>query len=228
MVSTIPLPMLSPSSISIIGPTMSGKTSFIFRYLKNIKAMYQVNEHPVQIMYCFGADQPLFREMELAIPNIFFHQGLPTESELNDFAENGVHKLVVMDDLAQEIINRADMEILFTQKMHHMNLSLITVYHNLFHQGKYARNISLNTTYLVLFRNLRDSSQIVYLGHQLFPGRKGHLLQAYEDATRERGYLLIDLSPIIVDERLRLRTNIFSDEDLVVYVSTENNRAAFH
>ena len=41
---------------------------------------------------------------------------------------------------------------LFTRGSHHRNLSVI-IAQNLFHQGKGSRNISLNSYYLVSFKN---------------------------------------------------------------------------
>ena len=65
---------------------------------------------------------------------------------------------------------------------------------NLFHQGKYARDISLNTHYFILFRNPRDKNQIKILGNQL--GIKEKLEKAYNMATeRPYSYLMVDLSP---------------------------------
>ena len=45
---------------------------------------------------------------------------------------------------------------LFTRDSHHHNLSVIYIVQNLFHQGKGSRSISLNSYYLVLFKNPRD------------------------------------------------------------------------
>ena len=42
---------------------------------------------------------------------------------------------------------------LFTKGSHHRNLSVTYIVQNLFHQGKVKRNISLNSHYLVLFKN---------------------------------------------------------------------------
>jgi hypothetical protein len=53
----------------------------------------------------------------------------------------------------------------------------------------------------------------------MYPGRSKFLLEAFRDATEKPyGYLLIDLKPD-TDEKYRIRTNIFSDDDKhLVYV----------
>ena len=49
-------------------------------------------------------------------------------------------------------------------------------------------------------------------------GRAKFATEAFEDATRPvNGYLLVDLKPQ-TDERFRLRTNIFPNEQTCVYV----------
>ena len=95
---------------------------------------------------------------------------------------------------------------------------MIFISQNLFSQGKCARTIALNTHYLILFRNFRDSSQVIHLGKQMYPHRRWQgFVEAYEDATcQPYGYLLLDMSPHSVPE-MRLRSHIFPDEYTVVY-----------
>lgn len=76
--------------------------------------------------------------------------------------------------------------------------------------------MSLNSNYMVLFRNPRDATQISVLGSQMFPGRQKFLRSAFEDATsRPYGYLLLDLKAATPDA-LRVRTNVFPGEQPVV------------
>ena len=83
---------------------------------------------------------------------------------------------------------------LSTKGSHHRNLSVIYIAQNLFHQGKGTRSISLNSHYLVLFKNPRDKLQILTLAKQMYPGRTDFFLKQYEEAVRRpHGYLLIDL-----------------------------------
>ena len=80
--------------------------------------------------------------------------------------------------------------------------------------------MSLNAQYMVIFKNPRDAAQISHLGRQMFPSRNGSkfLSEAFVDATsRPYGYLFIDLKAD-TDERLRVRTNIFPDDDGPHYV----------
>ena len=85
----------------------------------------------------------------------------------------------------------------------------------MFCQGKCARTVSLNTHYTILLRNPRDVMQVGVLGKQI--GMNGTLVEAYTDCmAKPYGYLLIDLSPHS-DDAYRLKTNIFPDEDRIIY-----------
>ena len=211
------LPFKERCSINISGATGSGKTYWIYRLLRHLKGMFK-GQPPKKVLYCYGVYQSLYDDMEENVPGIEMHEGLPTPGELDQISENGHHNLVVIDDLIGQMVKNTDMELLLTRGCHHKNFSVIYLTQNLFQPGKNARTIALNTWYLVMFRNLRDASQIGYLAKQLFPGRAGVLKEAYEYATKEPyGYLIIDSSPH-ADSKYRLRTKVFPNEDPVVYV----------
>ncbi len=203
------------SSICVVGPTGVGKTHWIVRLLKNLDGMY-VKDPPKKILYCYGSFQPLFNDLERDIPSFTLHQGLPNRSEIDEFAD-GQQGLIVLDDLMHIVVENPEMELLFTRGCHHQNISVIFVVQNLYSRGKSARTIALNTGYLVLFKNVRDVTQIATLGRQIFPRKSGILVEAYRDATkRPFGYLIVDSVPYAEDE-YRLRTNVFVGEDPVIY-----------
>ena len=76
---------------------------------------------------------------------------------------------------------------------------------NLFHQGKGSRRISLNSHYLVLYKNPRDKLQILTLAKHMYPGQTDFFSNQYEEVVkRSFGYLLIDL---LTQEVLRVLLN---------------------
>ena len=108
---------------------------------------------------------------------------------------------------------------LFSAGISHNNLSVIFIVHTLFHHGQEMRNISLNTHYIILFKNPRDSQQISTLARQMYPGKSHFLIETYQDATKKPyGYLFIDLKPNTNDQ-LRIRTGILPDDTHYVYVN---------
>ena len=91
----------------------------------------------------------------------------------------------------------------------HLNLSVMFVSQNLFHTRKKCRTISLNSTYIVVFKNPRDQSEIRHLACQMFPSKRKFLQVAYEDATNDSyRYLFLDFHPNS-PEFARVRGNIF-------------------
>ncbi|MEE8289666.1 MAG: hypothetical protein V3R25_09665 [Nitrosomonadaceae bacterium] len=70
--------------------------------------------------------------------------------------------------------------------------------------------------YIVLFKNVRDASQIGHLARQMFPRNSKFLIWAYQDATSGAyQHLFLDLKPN-GNESLRVRGNIL-DEFQTVY-----------
>lgn len=152
--------------------------------------------------------------------NVEFLEGLPQNSDFNDDKRP---KLIVIDDLMRESSNNAIVD-LFTKGSHHKNISVMFISQNIFHQGRGQRDISLNTNYIVIFKNPRDRAQIAHLARQIYPEDPKFLQEAYHDATsKPHGYLLLDLKQSTADN-CRFRSCIFPD-DLrnFVYVPRRGN-----
>ena len=203
----------SGCSMMLNGCTRSGKTTWLFRLLKQLPNMFK-EPVPSTILYCYGVFQPMFNEMENTIANISFHKGIPTSKVVENLDNT---TLIILDDLAYEVMKNNDISVLFTQGCHHRGISVIFITQNLYTQGMKARTIALNTTYLVLFKSLRDMSTLQVLNHQIYPTHPGFLTAAYEDCMNTPyGYLLIDLHPY-TNSDYRVRTFIFPNEDPVIY-----------
>lgn len=201
-----------PFTCLVSGPTGSGKTILVRRLLKNYKNTFHFENSAtfsqLNVLWLYGQFQELYGQ---PVPNvnITYSEYLP---ELDELKSSNIH-LVVVDDLMEEFGKNNKASYLFTRGSHHLNLSVIFIVQNLFHQSKHMRTISLNSQYLLLLSNFRDQSQIEYLGRQLFPGHKAKSFRkAYLDATSKPfGYLLIDLKPDTPD-KYRLRNQLTEEE----------------
>ena len=202
------LPLCHPFTAIVSGPTGCGKTAWVMRLIDNFRE--KIEPLPCRIWYCYGEFQSIFNNY----PQIHFHEGLP---DISDAAFDGTEStLLILDDLMSDI-NQLVADI-FTKISHHRNLSILHLTQNLFDKNKYARTISLNAHYLVLFKNPRDATQFATLARQMYPNASKFAIEAYKDATSAPyGYLLIDLKSE-QDERCRLRTNVFPGEMQCVYV----------
>ena len=195
-----------PFTCIVAGPTQSGKTEFVKRFIENLKDM--VTPLPTRIVWSYGEWQPAYQPL---LDKVDFVQGLP---DLPLYSKEPL--LVVIDDQMHGVARR--ITSLFTKGSHHRNLSIVYIVQNLFNQQKEHRTISLNSHYLVIFKNPRDGSQIVHLAKQMYPGKTHYLRQAFALATQQpHGYLLIDLKQA-TPEGMRLRSHIFPGESHEVYV----------
>ena len=69
-----------------------------------------------------------------------------------------------------EVVDDKNVLNLFTVGSHYRNISVIFLTQNVYEKGKYARSISLNSHYFILFKNRRDQAQITHLARQIFSG----------------------------------------------------------
>ena len=196
-----------PFTCIVAGPTGCGKSTFVTRMLRHAAAM--IDPPPEHITWCYGEWQEAYATTNLG--HVRFEEGLPTAAMFDPTTRN----LIVIDDLMAETDERVT--TLFTKKSHHRNTSVLYLVQNLFPKNKESRTISLNSQYMVVFKNPRDASQMATLARQMYPGRGKFVQEAFKDATAvPYGYLLVDLKQD-TPEDMRLRTTIFPD-DGVQYV----------
>ena len=205
----------TPFSLMAVGPSNCGKTQWTKTLLEQGRSVMRT--YPDRILWCYSEYQSAYIELNKQFPQIEFIEGIP--NDVGEMFDPNVNNLIVLDDLMAECAGDKKIANLFTKGCHHRNLSVVFIVQNLFFQGKESRTISLNTHYMVLFKNPRDRSQIVHLAKQMFPGNVKFMQESYDDATKETyGYLFVDLRPE-TPENLRLRTNIFQHESPhLVYV----------
>ena len=174
-----------------------------------------IDPKPERVTLYYGEWQSAYENLD--IPNLQLQEGLPTSFDA------GKRNVVVLDDLMAETDGRVT--DLFTKKSHHSNTSVIYLVQNLSSRNKESRTISLNTQYMVVFKNPRDASQITNLAKQMYPGRVKFIQEAFADVTSTPyGYLLVDLKQD-TSEDLRLRTSILPDDVVQYDAKGINSRA---
>lgn len=188
----------------VSGPSGCGKTTFVLNLLNSLKKFDN-------ILWCNAEAN--------AIPNsVYNSNNIEIKKTVPDNFDNvQPNTLIILDDLMLEAYNKNVCE-LFTKGCHHRNLSIILTTQNVFHQGKYARDISLNCKYLVFFKNPRDQSQINPLARQIYPENSGELIRVYKEVTETPfSYLLFDLTQT-GSQLTRFRTAIFNKDFLICYI----------
>lgn len=194
-----------PFTCIVAGPSGCGKTNFVSNFLKHVSRICTAQFS--RILWCYDEMQPLYN-----LENVEYVQGIP---DMNMF-DGKTPQLIIIDDLMRESDGR--IVDIFTKGSHHRNLSVFYISQNLFHQGKGQRDISLNSSYIVYFKNPRDKTQIRFLARQLLPENPKFVEDAYRDATsKPYGYLMIDLKQNTCD-MYRFKSDIFPDNYTVCYI----------
>ena len=122
---------------------------------------------------------------------IEYVQGIP--SERDSMFDCSVNNLIILDNMMDEATQDKWISQLFKRRLYD-NLSIIYLTQNVFHKNQ--REISLNSDYMVIFKNPQDKTQFTNLARQFMPRKYKFLLWAFEDATKlPRSYLLPKMRP---------------------------------
>lgn len=198
----------------ISGPTGSGKSSFTAKYLRYLDHVVDTPIH--EIIYC--APEYSYPDLTGCGTPIRYLQSLPGI----ELFEDKKPRLAIVDDLMAQSDDLADF---YTKLSHHLSVSVIFICQNIFYKGKGQRDISLNSHYIVVYKNPRDRVQFSTLARQIAPQSLAYMKEIFEDATSvPYGYLVMDLTQTTPDH-LRYRTNIFPDDKPanIIYVPKSYN-----
>ena len=208
-----------PFTMTLAGGRRTGKTYFTKTLLERNRHLLSSPTLETIIWFYGTSQQSIFDELIVTMQEygqrIEFVQGLPQDKTVQDFIGDfpGQQKLIVLDDLMEIASNRPDVAALFTHGRHE-HVSVMYLTQNFFHKSKYARDISLNNDYAVLFKNTCNLSMITHLGQQM--GNVKFLKQVYQAGTIDPfSHLLIDMRSD-TPEIIRYRSNVL-DEIQIVY-----------
>lgn len=220
---TFDLRLKTPFTLIAAGPSRSGKTSWVYSLLS--QSHHLLDRIPTRVFYFYNQWQPLFDRMKREKLVDSFVNHLPDKSELEKLTlpgkKSGRGSLCIIDDF----MNSSSEHVgeIFTALSHHLDLSCIYITQNVFAQNnKYMRDMSLSASYLVMFKNPRDQSQIANLAKQLAPGNTSFIVDSFRRITsKPYSYVMYDLHQSTPD-LIRVRTNIFLHEQpLKVVVENE-------
>ena len=194
-------------TMCVSGPSHSGKTTFVLTLLDRRHEIFSCPTN--RVIWCYGIYQHTLNQT-LQEKGYLLHNNVINTADIEP------NDIVVLDDLFHETKNSQDVTAMFTKAAHHVPCFIIFITQNLFPPGKEARTRSLNTHYLVIFKNPRDKSQIEFLARQIVPRNSKGFIQVYESATeRPHSYLFLDLTQEC-PEQYRFRSNLF-DGPITIY-----------
>jgi len=196
-----------PFRCYISGPSCCGKTELLQKILLNYTSL--INKPIDRIVFCYSVWQEKYDLLKY-LP-IEFNKGLKKSEEFDPQMNN----LLILDDLMQSCKDSMDIFNLFSVDSHHRNISVFLVSQNIYTKGKCTRDLNLNSSYIILFKNLRDQTQINVLARQMFPGKAKEFLKIIEDANLSDngyGYVFLDLNPNTSHD-FRIQGNIIEEKD---------------
>ena len=213
----------SPSSFLLGGSSQSGKTTFTFNVLKNIDVLFEKPECKQNVIFFYNMWQNSYDMFKSTnIVNQWINR-LPTEEDIKEktmlYKDIGGSVLII-DDFAEKLDSAIAQ--LFSVLCHHTNSVVFLLTQNIFSKNRYFRDISLNSTYIVLFNNPRDGSQISNFARQFAPGNTRALVKTFEKATKAPySYMFFDLHQKTPKE-FRVRSRILPHEaPMVVWIEKE-------
>ena len=163
--SSAPVTFQHPFTMTISGPTSSGKTYFVHKMLQSDL----ITPRPDRIVYLYKRWQPLYDTMKETVPNIEFVQGIPSDIDKDDFFDVNKRNMVILDDMMIAAAGDVKIADLFTEGSHHRSLDVVNLTQNLFPYGKSAVTQRRNTQYMIVFKSPMSKDQIRTLGSLMYP-----------------------------------------------------------
>lgn len=194
--------------------------------LRIIQQRAQVLSHPISaLVYCFGQeanseeDEEFKAALRATFPDVVFHVGFPP---FDDYVHIKGQKVVVLDDMADEIVRDKVLFNIVTRVSRRNKLSIFFLTQNLFQAGPYAKALSRNATIKVVFDDLADRQWVSFLNRQVEPEHKNFLPQVMTWLRQNvknyyDQYVVLDASKNNkMPYDLRVKTNIFPNEQGIV------------
>lgn len=201
------LPIKGDFAMTVVGPSASGKSTFVQDLLNN----GHIFERKFDKIFWFLGD------LNAKPKNLNIEVEYLTEFPEEFVNNSGKPVLYVLDDAMLLTENNKAFIDLLTKKVHHNSISVIFITHNYYHKSRYSRDANLNTKYLVIMNNPVDRNQISYISKQ-FCGCPSALSKVYKEIISENpySYLFVDLHQG-THELLRFRSDILNPNYLTVF-----------
>ena len=232
-----------PFFMLMVGPSQTGKTTWIFKFIKYFSHINKGHTlknvlflHMAEFINSANLDDDSLKTVTFhpVKTNMSNNEG-KMDDEIIKAIEKFKHKveleddnkfkhnLVIMDDMMLAVGSRKKMmqyvEELVTRKCHHENINYIFVVQDLMFSSSKFRMLFSNANYIVLFPNRSDNRNAKHvLRSRGFDAKEIReiLREAFENRDTSRPYLLLD-STVKVVENARIRQGIFPNEYLYVY-----------
>ena len=216
----------------LIGPSESGKSSFLASLIRHKDEVFQHPGYSTFILCSPNIGDPAFTDdrdlqyqeslKEWAKPaEMLFFNKIISEEELFGHADATTGRLLLcIDDFSMEIMADPLVYQLFPRLSSHSRIDTCLSVHQGTKSGtgKFFPLVSENANFKVQFRNIANREAIGIMSRKIFPYGKNHLQKCLNIATELCGsyaYICIDASlKYPLNHHYGVRTNIFGENGL--------------
>lgn len=207
------LRLLTPSTFILAGSSNCGKSTMALNIIRSAPVLFTDPRCSENVIFFYNQWQNSY---EIAAQEKIIHKwinAVPTQESVEEhcsmYKDDG-GSIIVIDDFANDV--GRDVVTIFSMLSHHLNLVVLLITQNLFSKNKVFRDISLNSTYVVLFKNARDQSSITNFAKQYAPGHTSFIVKSFRAATRKAySYMLFDCHQQ-TEDWIRVRSKILPHE----------------
>lgn len=212
--------VFSPFRWLVVGASGSGKSVFVKNAISN-PDLFQKGKFK-KIYYFTRIPEDNLKDLD---PSIEVFNYIPSLEEFKELAlpykgERDVNgnfvsagSCMIIDDFGQSLPK--SLSTIFQVLSRHLNASVFLILQCLFSSNPLYREISLNSTQITIFRNIRDKQQIKTFARQFCDGDCNWVKEVYSHLCQYPfTYLHFDLSQEC-PENLRIRTNLFDKEGYI-------------
>ena len=195
-----------PCRMLISGSSGTGKTSFTLKLIE--KSYFSKKIRHLHYFGCLSqASEKLDWHTRLENVRVSYYEGLPSADFFDNIEKNS---LVVVDDMYEEAINSPEISRAFRVDSRHKKFGIILITQSIYEKGRFSKSIRNNCEIFVLFRNFGDALTNSRLCSQL--DLKARFKRCSRDADVSKyGYTVINNSPYVQNERMRVSCNIFGE-----------------
>lgn len=196
------------SKILICGASGSGKTTFVFDLLRHGERLFSDVNSLRNVIFFYQKWQPMYEE-NASLVREFCNQP-PSLDIIEDKTAAFQSSIVILDDALPKL--DSDLYSLFLVDARHSGITVIFLSQSIFAQQKIYREISLNSNYVVLFKNPRSMKQIANFVLQCASSNgQSEVIWKIIKKVYEKpySYLFLDFSQKS-DENIKYRTDIFN------------------
>ena len=115
-ISTKPIVFQHPFTMTVTGPTGSGKTMLLKELLLHRN---KICPSPDRIVYLYKRWQPLYDQMQEIIPNIEFISGIPDDLDNDALFNVNKNNVIICDDMMSLAAVDPKIADLYTEGSHH-------------------------------------------------------------------------------------------------------------